>query len=91
MAIDATKLDGLQSNKLGGGVCNRGIKHVNLINSPISDPAMVARILLDILPELESVSGPNTTPFTQHLPQEWVRVQEIMRAAKEATVAGPVT
>jgi len=91
MVIDATKLDGLRSDKPGGGVCNRRIKQVNFINSPISDPAMVARILLDILPELESVSGSNTTPFNQHLPQGWVRVQEIICAAKEATVAGPVT
>ena len=97
VVIDATKLDGLRSDKPGGGVCNRRIKHVKLIDSPISDPEAVARILLDILPELKSVLGSDTPswadtpPFTQHLPERWVRVQEIIRAAKEATVAGPVT
>jgi len=91
MIIDATKLDGLRSDKLGGGVCNRRIKHVKIIDSPISDPEAVARILLDILPELESVSWYNTPIFIDEVPQGWVRVQEIIRAAKEATVAGPVT
>jgi len=97
VVIDATKLDGLRGDKPGGGVCNRHIKDVKLIDSPISDPEAVAHILLDILPELQSVLGSDapswadTPPFTQHLPEGWVRVQEIIRAAKEATVAGPVT
>ena len=88
VVIDATKLDGLRNDKPGGGVCNRRVRHVKLIDSPISDPEAVARILLDILPELESVLGSHTPPFIH---EGWIRVQEIIRAAKEATVAGPVT
>lgn len=91
MVIDATKLDGLRSDKPGGGVYNRWVKCVNLVGSPIGDPEVVARILLDILPELESVFGSNTLVLSQERPEGWIRVQEIINAAKEATAAGPVT
>jgi len=35
------------------------------MDSPISDPEVVARILLGILPELESVMGSNTPLLSQ--------------------------
>jgi hypothetical protein len=88
VVIDATQLDGLRNDKPGGGVCNRRVRHVKLIDSPISDPEAVAHILLDILPELESVLGSHIPPFIH---EGWTRVQEIISAAKEATVVGPVT
>ena len=46
VVIDATKLDGLRSDKLGG---------VYNMDSPINDTEVVACIFLDILPDLESV------------------------------------
>jgi len=61
------------------------------MDSPISDPEVVVRILLDMLPELESVLGSNTPLFSRESPGGWIRVQEIIGAAKEATAAGPVT
>ncbi|OAX38397.1 hypothetical protein K503DRAFT_770511 [Rhizopogon vinicolor AM-OR11-026] len=87
LAIDATKLDGLQGDKPGGGVCNRLIKHVNFIDSPIGDPEAVACILLDILPELKTVLGSHTPPYTQLLPAGWIQVQQRILAARETTGA----
>lgn len=91
LAIDATKLDGLRGDKPGGGVCNRLVKYPRLIDSHISDPEAVARILLDILPELETIwgegsPGPFTTMFNSTLPQGWDQVHEIMLDSKAARV-----
>ena len=91
VVIDTTKLDGLRNDKPGGGVCNRWDKYVNLMDSPISDPEVVARILPDILLQFESVLGSDAPLFRQEPHGGWIRVQEIIRAAKEATAAGPVT
>ena len=91
VVINATKLDGLRSDKPGSGVCNRWVKYVNIMGSPVNDPEVVARILLDIIPELESVLGSDAPLFSQEPHGGWIRVQEIIRAAKEATAAGPVT
>ncbi|KAG2745785.1 hypothetical protein P692DRAFT_20783373 [Suillus brevipes Sb2] len=89
LAIDATKLDGLWGDKPGGGVCNRLVKYPRLIDSHISDPEAVARILLDILPELESIwgegsPGPFTDMFNSTLPQGWEQVHERIRDSKAA-------
>ncbi|KAG1858970.1 hypothetical protein DFJ58DRAFT_875891 [Suillus subalutaceus] len=87
LAIDATKLDGLRGDKPGGGVCNRLVKYPRLVDSHISDPEAVARILLDILPELETIwgegsPGPFTTMFNSTLPQGWDQVHEIILDSK---------
>jgi hypothetical protein len=89
LAIDATKLDGLRGDKPGGGVCNRLVKYPRLIDSHISDPEAVARILLDILPELETIwgegsPGPFTDMFNPTLPQGWEQVHERIRDSKAA-------
>ncbi|KAG1863749.1 hypothetical protein F4604DRAFT_1040701 [Suillus subluteus] len=89
LAIDATKLDGLRGDKPGGGVCNRLVKYPRLVDSHISDPEAVARILLDILPELETIwgegsPGPFTTMFNSTLPQGWDQVHEIILDFKAA-------
>ncbi|KAG2127724.1 uncharacterized protein EDB93DRAFT_1186129 [Suillus bovinus] len=70
LALDATKLDDLQGDEPGGGVCNRLVKYARLIDSPISDPEVVARILFAILPELDPLAGPNALlpAPPQHLP-----------------------
>jgi len=81
LAIDATKLDGLRGDKPGGGVCNRLIKHPKLVDSPISDPEMVARILLDILPELDPSFMLNNTT----MPREWFQIYRRMLASKKAS------
>jgi hypothetical protein len=82
LAIDATKLDGLQGHHPGGGVRNRLVKTARLIDSPVGDPLVVARILFDILPELDDVVGLNApTPFNppHHIMQQgWVSVRHIM-------------
>ncbi|KAG2127726.1 uncharacterized protein EDB93DRAFT_198165 [Suillus bovinus] len=89
LAIDATKLDGLRDDKPGGGVCNRLVKHPRLVDSHISDPEAVARILLDILPELETIwgegsPGPFTNMFSSTLPQGWDQVHRIILDSKAA-------
>ncbi|KAG1780442.1 hypothetical protein EV702DRAFT_964643 [Suillus placidus] len=89
LAIDATKLDGLRGDKPGGGVCNRLVKYPRLIDSQISDPEAVARILLDILPELETIwgegsPGPFTAMFNPTLPQGWDQVYERISVSKAA-------
>ncbi|KAG1739865.1 uncharacterized protein EDB91DRAFT_1347228 [Suillus paluster] len=87
LTIDATKLDGLQGDKPGGGVCNRLVKRPRLVDSPINDPEAVARILFDILPELETVCGEGFVPDRlghQPLSPGWARVQEIILASKAA-------
>jgi hypothetical protein len=89
LAIDATKLDGLRGDRPDGGVCNRLVKHPKLIDSHISDLEVVARILLDILPELETLwgegsPGPFTTVFNSTLPQGWDQVHEGIVASKAA-------
>jgi len=88
VAIDTTKLDGLRGDKPGGGVCNRRVRDVKLIHSPINDPEAVARILLDILPEFESVFGSHTSYTPPFIPEKWIRVQEIIRAAKKPQSQG---
>ncbi|KAG1753198.1 hypothetical protein EDB19DRAFT_1902851 [Suillus lakei] len=87
LAIDATKLDGLRGHKPGAGVCNRLVKYPRLIDSHISDPETVARILLDILPELKTIwgegsPGPFTAMFNPTLPQGWDQVHEIILDSK---------
>lgn len=87
LAIDATKLDGLRGDKPGGGVCNRLVKYPRLVDSRISDPEAVARILLDILPELETIwgegsPGPFTTVFNSTLPPGWDQVQQRILGSK---------
>ncbi|KAG0692689.1 hypothetical protein DFH29DRAFT_968027 [Suillus ampliporus] len=92
LALDATKLDGLQGDKPGGGVCNRLVKYARLIDSPLGDPVDVARILLDILPELDPLAGPNALlPAPPHnmpahniTPQRWNAVRQIMLASRHA-------
>ncbi|KAG1790716.1 uncharacterized protein HD556DRAFT_1537690 [Suillus plorans] len=86
LALDATKLDDLQGDSPGGGVCNRLVKYARLIDSPIGDPEVVARILFDILPELDPLAGPNALLAVppQHLPahnmtpQRWNLVRQRM-------------
>ncbi|KAG2071873.1 hypothetical protein BDR04DRAFT_477240 [Suillus decipiens] len=86
LALDATKLDDLQGDNPGGGVCNRLIKYARLIDSPISDPEVVARILFDILPELDPLAGPNALlpappqnmPPHNMVPQKWNVVRQRM-------------
>lgn len=93
LALDATKLDDLQGDKPGGGVCNRLVKYARLIDSPIGDPEVVARILLDILPELDPLAGPNALlpappqnmPPHNMAPQRWNIVRQIMMASRHAT------
>ncbi|KAJ8580642.1 hypothetical protein M405DRAFT_847505 [Rhizopogon salebrosus TDB-379] len=82
LAIDATKLDGLDGRNPGGGVCNRLVKVARLIDSPVGDPDAVARILLDILPELDDVVGSNV-PHNM-TPQGWVAVRQRMIASRQA-------
>jgi hypothetical protein len=89
LAIDATKLDGLRGDKPGGGVCNRLVKYPRLVDSHISDPEAVARILLDILPELETIwgegsPGPFTAMFSSALPRGWEQVHEKILDSKAA-------
>lgn len=89
LAIDATKLDGLRDGKPGGGVCNRLVKYPRLVDSHISDPEAVARILLDILPELETIwgegsPGPFTAMYSSTLPQGWDEVHKKMLDSKAA-------
>jgi hypothetical protein len=73
LAIDTTRLDGLRGDRPGGGVCNRLVKHPRLFDSHISDPEVVARILLDILPELETIWGEGSPgPFTPCLTQHFL-------------------
>lgn len=87
LAIDATKLDDLQGQNPGGGVCNRLIKGARLIDSPIENPARVARILLDILPELDDFLGSNTRPlYPPHniAPQGWLAVRQMMHDSRHA-------
>lgn len=86
LALDATKLDDLQGDNPGGGVCNRLVKYARLIDSPISDPEAVARILFDILPELDPLAGPNALlpappqnmPPHNMVPQRWNTVRQRM-------------
>ncbi|KAG2148002.1 hypothetical protein DEU56DRAFT_730543 [Suillus clintonianus] len=93
LALDATKLDGLQGDKPGGGVCNRLVKYARLIDSPIGDPKVVAHILLDILPELDPLAGPNALlpappqnmPPHVMAPQRWNMVRQIMMESRHAT------
>ncbi|KAG1790714.1 uncharacterized protein HD556DRAFT_1273927 [Suillus plorans] len=89
LAIDATKLDGLRDDKPGRGVCNRLVKYPRLVDSHISDPETVARILLDILPELETIwgegsPGPFTAMYSSTLPQGWDEVYKKMLDSKAA-------
>ncbi|KAG1739863.1 uncharacterized protein EDB91DRAFT_1134201 [Suillus paluster] len=87
LAIDTTKLDGLQDDEPGDGVCNRLVKYPRLVDSPISDPEAVARILLDIFPELETICGEGshyTTMFNEILPQGWLQVEAKILASKAA-------
>ncbi|OJA07526.1 hypothetical protein AZE42_07697 [Rhizopogon vesiculosus] len=88
LAIDASKLNGLQRDKPGGGVFNRLVRRARLIDSPVGDPEVVARILLDILPELDSLTGENALlqePPHNVVYQEWLAVHQIMVASKHAT------
>ncbi|KAG1739868.1 uncharacterized protein EDB91DRAFT_1134212 [Suillus paluster] len=93
LALDATKLDGLQGDRPGGGVCNRLVKHAKLVDSPIGDPEVVAHILLDILPELDPLAGLNVPLPAPHLnwvphnmtPQGWNMVRQIMLDSRNAT------
>ncbi|KAG1902869.1 uncharacterized protein F5891DRAFT_1214175 [Suillus fuscotomentosus] len=86
LALDATKLDDLQGDRPGGGVCNRLVKYARLIDSPIGDPEVVARILFDILPELDPLAGPNALlpvppphlPAHNMTPQRWNLVRQRM-------------
>jgi hypothetical protein len=90
LAIDATKLDGLRGDKPGGGVCNRLVKYPRLVDSHINDSEAVAHILLDILPELETLWGEGSPgPITDLLslvtmPQGWKQVQQKIRNSKVA-------
>lgn len=89
LAIDATRLDGLRGDKPGGGVCNRLVKYPRLVDSRVTEPEAVARILLDILPALETIwgegsPGPFTAMFNQTLPPGWDRVHEIILDSKAA-------
>ncbi|KAG2151779.1 hypothetical protein BD769DRAFT_1658224 [Suillus cothurnatus] len=89
LAIDAAKLDRLRGDRPDGGVCNRLVKHPRLIDSHISDPEVVARILFDILPELETLwgegsPGPYTTVFNSTLPQGWDQAHVRIIASKAA-------
>lgn len=89
LAIDATKLDGLRGDNPGGGVCNRLVKYPRLVDSHISDPEAVARILLDILPELETIwgegsPGPFTAMFNSTLPEGWEQVHKRILDSKAA-------
>lgn len=95
LALDATKLDDLQGDKPGGGVCNRLVKYARLIDSPIGDPEVVARILFDILPELDPLAGPNAllpappqnmAPHNM-APQRWNIVRQKMMAFRHATTS----
>lgn len=102
LALDATKLDDLQGDNPGGGVCNRLVKYARLIDSPIGDPEVVARILFNILPELDPLAGPNALlaalpqnmPPHNMVPQRWNLVRQRMLAlrndARHAT-AQPVS
>lgn len=86
LALDATKLDDLQGDNPGGGVCNRLVKYARLIDSPIGDPEVVARILMDILPELDPLAGPSALlpappqnmPPHNMAPQRWNIVRQKM-------------
>ncbi|OJA13694.1 hypothetical protein AZE42_09999 [Rhizopogon vesiculosus] len=87
LAIDATKLDDLQGQNPGGGVCNRLVKTARLIDSPVGDPDVVARILLDILPELDDFIGSNGLPlYPPHniTPQGWLAVRQKMINLRQA-------
>ncbi|OAX39127.1 hypothetical protein K503DRAFT_109340, partial [Rhizopogon vinicolor AM-OR11-026] len=87
LAIDATKLDDLQGQNPGGGVCNRLVKTARLIDSPVGDPNVVARILLDILPELDDFIGSNGLPLIPHhniTPQGWLAVRQKMIDLRQA-------
>lgn len=95
LALDATKLDDLQGDKPGGGVCNRLVKYARLIDSPIGDPEVVARILFDILPELDPLAGPNALlpappqnmPPHNMVPHRWNTVRQKMMAFRHATAS----
>jgi hypothetical protein len=79
---------GLQDDKPGSGVCNRLVKCARLIDSPVGDPGVVARILLDILPELDSLAGESDLlpdPHYNVTTQGWLAVRQIMLASKHAT------
>jgi len=86
LAIDATRLEGLEGDNPGGGVCNRLVREARLIDSPISDSLAVARILLDILPDLDDLAGsPFPWPFHPHhhmIPQRWLQVRQTMRDSR---------
>jgi hypothetical protein len=75
-------LDGLQGHHPGGGVRNRLVKTARLVDSPVGDPLVVARILFDILPELDDVVGLNSpiqfNPPQHIMHQGWVPVLHIM-------------
>ncbi|OAX39129.1 hypothetical protein K503DRAFT_814556 [Rhizopogon vinicolor AM-OR11-026] len=88
LAIDASKLNGLHGDKPGGGVFNRLVRSARLIDSSVGDPEVVSHILLDILPELDSLAGENALlqePPHNVVYQGWLAVHQIMVASKHAT------
>ncbi|OJA15628.1 hypothetical protein AZE42_12017 [Rhizopogon vesiculosus] len=55
LVIDTTKLDGIDLQCPGGGICNKNLKDLVLGNSCIESPLNVALILSSIFPHLERV------------------------------------
>ncbi|OAX31465.1 hypothetical protein K503DRAFT_669600, partial [Rhizopogon vinicolor AM-OR11-026] len=55
LVIDTTKLDGIDLQYPGGGICNKNLKNLDLGNSYIESPLNIALMLSALFPNLEQV------------------------------------
>ncbi|KAJ7140947.1 hypothetical protein C8R44DRAFT_531922, partial [Mycena epipterygia] len=55
IVLNATDADPYSKEKPGGGVCNRALVYLDVVESPLSSPGAVASFLSAIFPNLQSV------------------------------------
>jgi hypothetical protein len=87
LVIDATKLDGIDIKRPGGGIFSKHLKVLVLGNSPIDSPKHVALILSELFPYLEQVELDYWDAYTitqkKTMVDQWVSVNTLLRCFRE--------
>jgi hypothetical protein len=83
LAIDATKLDGIDIKRPGGEIFSKNLKVLVLGNSPIDSPQHVALIISGLFPYLEQVEFDYWDSYTQAqkntMIDRWTSVNTFLR------------
>jgi hypothetical protein len=83
LAIDATKLDGIDIKRPGGEIFSKNLKVLVLGNSPIDSPQHVALIISGLFPYLEQVEFDCWDSYTQAqkntMIDRWTSVNTFLR------------